>query len=174
MDILTILLLIAAGTLPLAKLGKSFYDHEFPGHNKDKSKFRPNRVFIVMPFSGRGMEVTYEVTKEECIKLGLYPERADQNTGSGFVIRDIITHIEQAEFLICDLTRARPNVYYELGFAHGIGNYASNILLIAKAGTTIHFDVSPLRVEYYGSTENLRSIVTSNLRRMIELTRKAN
>ena len=75
--------------------------------------------------------------------------------------------IERAEFIICDLTNERPNVYYELGYAHGVGNEGADILLIAKEGTTLHFDIGPLRVQYYSSTEHLRTIISANLKQMI-------
>ena len=72
---------------------------------------------------------------------------------------------------ICDLTGERPNVYYELGYAHGVGNESSDILLIAKEGTNIHFDIASFRVNFYRSTEHLRTILNVNLKRMIEETR---
>jgi hypothetical protein len=55
----------------------------------------------------------------------------DEDEGSGFVLREITDLIERAELIICDLTRERPNVYYELGYAHGVGNEAMDILLVA-------------------------------------------
>jgi hypothetical protein len=54
--------------------------------------------------------------------VGLHASRVDENVGSGIVIREISELIERAEFIICDLTLERPNVYYELGDAHGAGN----------------------------------------------------
>jgi hypothetical protein len=56
--------------------------------------------------------------------------------------------------------------------ADGVGNEAMDILLIAKEGTTLHFDIAPLRVQYYLSTEHLRRVVLSNLKAMINATRK--
>jgi len=79
--------------------------------------------------------------------------------------------IEKAEFIIFDLTFERPNVYYELGYAHGVGNAPSNILLLAKEGTQLHFDIAQLRVRFYKSTENLRQIVKDNLNGMVAATR---
>ena len=62
-------------------------------------------------------------------------------------------------------------MYYELGYAHGVGNIESDILIIAKEGTKLHFDVSPMSVNFYKTTEDLRKILLINLKYMIETTR---
>jgi len=109
--------------------------------------------------------------KDECKKLHLTSVRADEVTGSGIVIKHIFDYIEDAEFIIADLTEERPNVYYELGYAHGVGNEENDILLIAKMGTKLYFDIAPFSVRFYSNTEKLRSIIQSHLERMIALTR---
>jgi hypothetical protein len=155
--------------------GGSFMNREFGlrKHDPDNpDEFEPNLVFVIMSFKGDEMQEAYTAIKDECLKLNLKATRVDENIGSGFIIKEIITLIEKAEFIICDLTYERPNVYYELGYAHGVGNQPLNILLVAKEGTILHFDIAPLRVQYYRSTEYLRSMVASNLKRMIQLTRK--
>ena len=119
-----------------------------------------------------GSQSQTKVTRCEVIgKLGLNTIRVDENTGSGFIIKEITELIEKAEFIIFDLTFERPNVYYELGYAHGVGNESSDILLIANKNTTIHFDIKPLRVQFYDTIEDLRSKVFTNLKKMIRLTR---
>lgn len=125
-----------------------------------------------MSFLGDGMEETYSAIKDECAKLKLNAARVDENVGSGFVIREIKELIEKAEFIVFDLTLERPNVYYELGYAHGVGNEGQDILLIAQEGTKIHFDIAPLRIMFYRSTEHLRGILRTNLSEMIRITRK--
>jgi hypothetical protein len=150
-------------------------DREFGGSDydpHDQGTFERNLVFVMMPFTGQEMTDTYAAIKDECQKLKLRARRVDENVGSGFVIREITELIERAEFLICDLTLERPNVYYELGYAHGVGNEGSDILLIAAEGTTLHFDIAPLRVQYYRSTEHLRTIVSSSLKEMMRITRR--
>ncbi|MBL8825823.1 MAG: hypothetical protein JNM18_02480 [Planctomycetaceae bacterium] len=136
--------------------------------------FQAHQVLVMMPFEGEEMDQTYAALKEVCASLGLVAGRADENVGSGFVIREIINMMSTAEFIIFDLTNERPNVYYELGFAHGIGNHAYNILLIARDGSKIHFDIAPLRVRYYRSPDHLKTIVTHNLKEMVRLTREQN
>ena len=153
----------------------TFMDREFGRPNydpNDAGEFQPNLVFVIMPFQGDEMTETYSTIKAECFKLGLIAKRADENVGSGFVLREITELIEGAEFIICDLSHERPNVYYELGYAHGIGNEGSELLLIAKEGTILHFDIAPLRVQYYGSLKELASIVFTNLEKMIRTTRR--
>ncbi len=136
----------------------------------DKAKFRPDLVFVIMAIRGR--RDVYDAIRGECSKLRLEAVRVDDNVGSDFVIREVYNLIQTAEFIICDLTRERPNIYYELGYAHGVGNLPLNILLIAKEGTRLHFDIAPLRVQYYETTEHLRAIIRTNLKTMMERTRK--
>ncbi len=153
----------------------TFMDCEFgrPGYDpEDQGEFEEGLVFVIMPFRGQDMADAYGAIKDECKKLRLRAKRVDENTGSGFVIREITDLIERSEFIVCDLTHERPNVYYELGYAHGVGNEALDILLIAKEGTILHFDIAPLRVQYYSSNEHLRAILSSNLKAMIKATRK--
>jgi len=107
-----------------------------------------------MSLAGQEMDEVYSDMRDECERLELHSRRADENAGSGVVLREIADLIEQADFIVCDLTRERPNFYYELRYAHGVGNEAMDILLIAKEGTILHFDISPLRVNYYSSREH--------------------
>ena len=152
----------------------TFYDQQFREDDwdpDDPGDFEENLVFIGMSFVGLGTDDVYTSIKDECRKLNLNPVRADDNVGSGFIIQEIKDLIERVEFIIFDLTNERPNVYYELGYSHGVGNEAQDILILAKEGTKIHFDIAPLRVQFYRSTKHLRSIVRTNLKEMIRLTR---
>lgn len=125
-------------------------------------------VFVIMSFQGDGMDVVYAAIQAACKKCGLRARRVDESVGSGFVIKEIGSLIQQAEFIVCDLSHERPNVYYELGYAHGIGNGAENIVLTARQGTPLHFDIAPLRVNYYSSTDELQSVLVKNLGAMVQ------
>ncbi|HHE31924.1 MAG TPA: hypothetical protein ENL07_04690 [Chlorobaculum parvum] len=153
----------------------TFYDQQFRDDDwnpDDPGEYEHGLVFLAMSFVGQEMDDIYSAIKSECVKIGLRPVRVDENTGSGFVIKEIKDLIEKAEFIIVDLTNEKPNIYYELGYAHGVGNEAQDILLLAKENTTLHFDIAPLRVQFYTSTDHLRKIVNTNLKEMMRVTRK--
>jgi hypothetical protein len=147
------------------EFGRDDYDAD------DAGDFERDLVFFAGPFTGEGTAAAYAAIRDECSRLGLNLRRGDDNVGSGFVIRSVTALIERAEFIIFDLTYERPNVYYELGYAHGVGNEAEDILLLAAAGTRLHFDIAPLQARYYDSIDELRRIVRDGLRAMIEETR---
>jgi hypothetical protein len=158
--------------LPATSGGPPRKETEFEGKAPEQVHYKKDVVFIMMAFKGKGMEEVYSAIAAGCKGLGLHPMRADQTIGSGNIMKDVLTLIHDAEFIVCDLTNARPNVYYELGYAHGVGNNHLNILLTAKQGTTLHFDIAQLRVLHYRSTEELRTIVTTTLTAMMRHTRK--
>jgi nucleotide-binding universal stress UspA family protein len=130
--------------------------------------YEPGTAFVAMSFSGAGMDDSFAAIKAACKAVKLIARRVDEIYSSGVIILDIVDLIERAEFIIVDLTHERPNVYYELGYAHGIGNQPGNILLVAKQGTELHFDIAALRVHYYKSATHLRQLVTKALRFMIQ------
>jgi len=151
----------------------TFYDETFRKNDfdpNDSGDFERNLVFVIMPFDKK-MDKFYEIMKVECKKLGLHTERADDGIGSGMIIRDVVDLIEKAEFIICDLTDEKPNVYYELGYAHGVGNEPDEILLIKYDNINTNFDISHLRIYKYSSPEELREIISKKLSNMIKKVR---
>ena len=153
------------------RVSESFFDQMKPrpaqkSRRRTPLKFEKNLVFVGMSFKGEGMEDAFLAIKDICKGMKLNARRVDDNKSSGFIILEIVDLIERAEFIIFDVTHERPNVYYELGYAHGVGNVPTNILLIAKEGTELHFDIAALRVRFYKSTEELRRVVKENLAAM--------
>jgi len=142
-------------------------------HNPDDSgEYVEGRVFVGMDFDmPSDISDVYQAIRNACKKAGLEARRVDNIPGSGPIPTKIIREIEEAEFLIFDLSVERPNVYYELGYAHGVGNRPMEILLIAKEGTKLHFDIAHLGVELYKSATELEKNLPAMLKRMINETR---
>src|SRR5689334_3303214 len=112
---------------------ENFMDREFGRASGTPQGCELGLVFTIMPIGGEEFDRVFDVYRQECTRLGLHAVRADSVPHSGFILKFIVEMIEKAEFLICDLSMERPNVYYELGYAHGVGNQASRILLTASA-----------------------------------------
>src|SRR5260370_37561658 len=94
--------------------------------------------FVIMPIGSPTRDrIKYDLFKEiyediirpavreanqelECI-------RADEIREAGNIVRDIVSHLCEAELVVADLTDQNPNVFYELGVRHALGK--STILL---------------------------------------------
>ena len=138
----------------------------------DPGTFVEGLVFVGMAFDVQSdLSDTYQAIRRVCRRLELVARRVDDEPGSGPIPVRVLRAIEEAEFLIFDLTTERPNVYYELGYAHGVGNRPMEVLLIAKGGTQLHFDVASLSVVFYESATDLEKKLPALLRRMMADTR---
>lgn len=104
------------------------------------------KAFVIMQFSSPYNEVYAEVIKNVCVDLGVDVLRIDENVGPGLILSDITQAIEQSAFVIADISPTNANVFYEVGYAHGI---KKPTILIAERGTKLPFDVSPIRTLFY-------------------------
>src|ERR1051325_9394329 len=80
----------------------------------------PYKCFVMLPFDPT-RENIYD-TVESIVKdyCGFQCIRADEIYGSSGIMEDIWININEARFLIADLTDRNPNVLYEVGMAHSL------------------------------------------------------
>jgi len=110
-------------------------------------------IFVIMSFDKHLID-TYNAIKQAVTKIApeFLCERID-NIQDDFRITDkILECIQRSTLVIADLTGERPNVYYELGFARGIGK---KVIHLARNGTFLHFDVKDFNTIFY---ENIRDL----------------
>jgi hypothetical protein len=120
------------------------------------------RAFIVMQFSAPYDQVYSDVVRSVCESFGLEAVRADEIYGPGLIIRDVVDQIIRARVVIADITPPNPNVYFEVGYAHALNK---QIILLARKGTELPFDVSAFRVLFYEDSIAGKSRVEENLSR---------
>lgn len=124
------------------------------------------RAFVVMQFSEQFNSLYTDVIRPTCEHFGYEVIRADDVYTSGLIIQDIAREIREASLVIADITPDNPNVFYEVGYAHGIGK--TTILLSDRRRDKLPFDVSGFRTLFYDNTIGGKSAVESNLVRHLE------
>lgn len=114
--------------------------------NENTVKHNQFSIFVIMPFSEKWSDETYDIIKEVCKNLDVNLNRADEILGSQSIYNDIITNIVESDIIIADITVKNANVFYELGYAHAL---KKNVILIRQPNDNVPFDIAQFRyIEY--------------------------
>jgi hypothetical protein len=123
-------------------------NHEITIRNFSVKSSKP-KAFVIMQFGGEYESVYRDVISEVCHEYDVSALRADEVSGPGLVIGDIVREITGSQLIIADITPANANVYFEVGYSIARGKAT---ILLAKKGTPLPFDVAGFRVLFYEDT----------------------
>jgi hypothetical protein len=127
------------------------------------------QIFVLMALGDKELESTYNLAiKSLEKKVGYEIKRIDDYQDSENINNQIINNIAESEIIISDLTKERPNCYYETGFAHALGK---NLILTIKKGEPIHFDLSTYRFIQWETALDLKKELEKRIKTIIKMSK---
>jgi hypothetical protein len=155
-------LLSIPGTGDLSLAGPPTSYLYYPQSTVAPYQIKRNTAFVLMPMDRENPELedVYETIKQVCDSFGVHAYRADEIQHQDRITDHILSEIKLCELLVADLSYERPNVYYEIGYAHAL---QKRPILYRKNGTRLHFDLSVHNVPEYRNITELRSLLHKRL-----------
>ncbi len=124
-------------------------------------------VFIIMAMTKEdpGLDDVHAAIKEVCEENDLKAYRVDDVEDTEKITDKIMESIDSAQFVIADLTHERPNVYYEIGYTHGVNK---RVIFTAREGTMLHFDIKDFAVVFYPNITTLKNKLDSKIKAILK------
>jgi hypothetical protein len=118
-------------------------------------------AFVLMPF-GEKFDDIYKLGIKSITKdKGVIAQRVDEQIYTESILERIYSQIDNADFIIADMTGKNPNVFYEVGYAHAKDKLC---ILITQESSDIPFDLSHHRhLIYNGSITNLQKMLADDI-----------
>jgi hypothetical protein len=122
----------------------------------------PDRCFVAMWFADEldsAYQLGFAKAIEEC---GFKPYRVKEDPTHKAIIDRILSEIRRAHFVVADFTGHRQSVYYEAGFARGIGR---EVIGCCREGETkgLAFDTRHLGHIVWADADDLRRKLTDSI-----------
>lgn len=119
-------------------------------------------VFIIMSFTEKPIfKDALAAFQNVCKDCQYEANRIDQHNPENRIVSGIFASIKRAAFIIADLSEAKPNVYYELGYAQGLNK---PVIVTAYKGTDLPFDVNDVPTVYWESQEEFKQNLKAKIK----------
>lgn len=128
---------------------------------------RKGYAFIAMPIvvGDPQWDDELDAIKDAAQRCGIHAERVDEPQSNERITDRILESIRKAEYVIADLTGARPNVFYEAGYAQGL---KKTPIYVAREDTKIEFDLKDYPVIFFRGVKELKDRLEERLRGLAE------
>lgn len=121
-------------------------------------------VFVVCSFEP-DMDPVFDAVACAAASVGLRAARVKDCQGDYRVTDRILSLVRAARLVVADLSHERPNVYFELGYARGLGK---TVITILRTGTAPHFDVHDWTYLEYADSRPLEHQLRQRFRFEVE------
>ena len=108
--------------------------------------------FVMMPFAAEFDDVWEDAIGPAAATAGFKCVRGDDPIHPGSIMKDVVEGVFGADAIIADLSMLNPNVFYELGIAHTIGD--KTVMICEKTETKLPFDLADYRTLFYERSKN--------------------
>ena len=128
-------------------------------------KLSKDLVFVLMPFT-KDLEDLYIYGIRGAVeKTGYVCRRADEIEHNYDIMEEILYHIDKASVLVGEMTDKNPNVFYEVGIAHG---KRKEVILITRKGSEIPFNLKSKNHIIYENIHDLEEKLNRRLQAIRE------
>ncbi len=121
-DLIRVVIDMVEQTVGILRLGTAKSQSDRP-QIQEVFNFQKGYAFIAMPIETTDAQLVdvLDSIKEAAKRCGVHAERVDEPQSNERISDRILESIKKAEYVIVDLTNSRPNVFYEAGYAQGLG-----------------------------------------------------
>ena len=133
-----------------------------PQLSMETREVRRDTAFVLMNMDPQedSLPDIYDAIKLTCSAYGIEARRIDEVEHQDTITERILEMIRTTDLIIADLSGEKPNVYYEVGYAHAVDKRP---LLYRKKGTRLHFDLSVHKVSEYRNVTELKDMLHKRL-----------
>jgi hypothetical protein len=121
--------------------------------------------FTIMPFAPVFDGVWKNVIRPTVEAFGHRCVRGDDVFAPGSVMEDLFRSIQEADYLVADLTGRNANVFYELGYAHAL---KKPVVLLTQNVSEVPFDLRIQRFIAYTDSMAGGAALQAALKKFIE------
>lgn len=132
----------------------------------DNNQLNSNQAFVAMSFD-KEMVNAYTTGIEPAISsAGYVPFRVDQHDHINHIDDEIIAQIRRSKFLVADMTGQRGGVYFEAGFAYGLG---VPVIYTCRDNDfkNLHFDIRQINCIKWKNFEDLQVRLENRIKAVI-------
>jgi hypothetical protein len=111
-------------------------------------------VSVVMSYSDEPrLQDVYESFQMVCKEYQYDCRRVDETNANDRIVPEIFMNIKRSAFVIVDVSEAKPNVYYELGYAQALHK---PVIVTACKDTALPFDVADIPTIFWEGQKQLK------------------